>query len=339
MLCRLLYLISGTVFGWLRLLARNAAAKDIEILVLRHEVTVLRRQVARPRPSWPDRAVLSALTRLLPQRVRLHRIVTPGTLLAWHRHLVTKKWIYPNPSGRPPISDKIRDLVLQRAQENPSWGPDASRANSPGPDTASARAPSAGSSLLPASGQHHAEQTLVGGPSYVFRPPGCWSPTSSPFDTVTVRQLYVLFVREVRTRRVPILGVTAHPTAAWTTQAARTLLRDLGERIASVRFLVRDRDFTCTDAVDAVFASEGIDVIKTPPRTPPANCYAERFSRSVREECTDRLLIYHGDTPAPSSTSVSTISTTTGPHQSLNQHPPLHNPATLIPLDAPIRHH
>jgi hypothetical protein len=108
---RLACLLMVRSFGWLALLARCDTSEDAEIVMLRHDVAVLRRQVARPEPDWPDRAVIAALARLLPRRLRRHRIVAPGTLLAWHRRLIKNKWTNPNPAGRPPIPEEIREMV------------------------------------------------------------------------------------------------------------------------------------------------------------------------------------------------------------------------------------
>jgi putative transposase len=291
---RLLYLILLRVLNLLLLLGRSSASKDVEILVLRHEVAVLRRVHPKPRLDWADRAVFAALVRRLPQMLRRHRLVTPGTILRWHRRLIAKKWTYPHRLGRPPVQDAVASLIERMARENRSWGYKRIQGE------------------LLKLGHHVGASTIRRVLQRLWIPPAPVRDTDTTWRqflrtqastmlacdffhvdcAVTLQRIYVFFVLEVPSRSVHLLGVTTNPDSRWTTQQIRNLVMELGDRITQFWFLVRDRAGQFTASFDAVLADVGIQVVRIPPRCPRANCFAERFVRTLRTELTDRMLIF-----------------------------------------------
>jgi putative transposase len=289
---RLVYLMIVRVLSWLVLLARSDAAKDVEILTLRHEVAVLRRTNARPTLTWLDRAVLSALSRLLPTPLRQLRLVSPRTLLRWHAQLVARRWTYPHRSpGRPPTAPPIRALALRIARENPRWGYRRIQGELVG--LGHRVAASTVWKILKDAGLDPAPRRS-GSTWRQFLSAQAHSILAIDFahvDTVFLRRLYILVVIEHDRRLVHLAGITAHPTGDWVTQRARNLLMDLGDRAYRLRFLIRDRDSKFTTAFDAVFTGADIRIIRTPIQAPRANAIAERFISTLRRECLDHLLI------------------------------------------------
>ncbi|GII26487.1 integrase core domain-containing protein [Planosporangium mesophilum] len=334
MTASLVYLLLRQVLQMLTQLARDGGAKDVELLVLRHQVAVLHRQVHRPDLEPADRVVLAALSRLLPRPRWSAFFVTPATLLRWHRQLIARHWTYPHTRpGRPSVDQHVRDLVLRLAAENPTWGHRRIQGELVGLGY-----PVAASTvwkILHQAGVDPAPRRS--GPTWKqFLTAQAHTILSCDFftvDTVLLQRIYVLFFVEIASRQVHVVGVTAHPTGAWVAQQARNLLMDLDGRVTSLRFLLRDRDAKFTAAFDAVFTAAGIDVIKTPPQSPRANSFAERWVGTVRRECTDRMLIIGERHLAAVLSEYVAHYNGHRPHRSLGQQPP-NRPPQVIDLNA-----
>ncbi len=318
------YWVVRRLFELLVLFGRSERAKEVEILVLRHELQVLRRQVGRPRLRSADRALLAALSQVLPPARRRSFLVQPSTLLRWHRELVRHRWTYEGRRpGRPPLLAQTRQLILRLAAENPSWG--YKRIHG---ELVRLGVPLAASSVWNLLRRHGIEpaprrESVSWREFLCQQAAGILECDFFTVETLWLRRLHVLFFIELKRRRVHLAGVTANPNGAWVAQQARNLIMTVAEQEQRPRILIRDRDSKFTAAFDEVFHSEGIRVIRAPIAGPRAKAHAERWVGSVRRECLDRILIVSRTHLEAVLREYVAYYNTHRPHRSLEQRPPL----------------
>jgi putative transposase len=299
MCLRLVFLLTTRLVAWVRLSRHEETWKTAEILILRHQLAVLQRhQPRRPKLDWADRALLAALLGVIPKARRhaLRLLVTPETILRWHREIIRRRWAARSTcgkTGRPGTRRNIRALILRLARENPEWGYRRIHGELAGLGVKIAA--STVWEILKNAGIDPAPRRT--GPTWQqFLRSQAEAILACDFFTADLldgTQAHVLAVIEHATRRIRILGVTQHPTGAWTTQQARNLLMDLGEQTHRVKFMIRDRGSNFTAAFDAVLADGGIRTVVCNVRTPRMNAIAERWIGGCRRELLDRTLIWN----------------------------------------------
>jgi putative transposase len=324
------------VIDLLVLRGRTDRSKDAELLVLRHQLAVLKRQVPRPRFEPSDRAILAAFARVIDRDRWSIFLVKPDTILTWHRRLVANHWTYSHRPGRPATAVETRRTIIRLARENPTWG--YRRIHGELARLGITIAASTVWTILKNAGIDPAPNRTTESWTTFLRAQAAGIVACDFFtiDTVMLRRFYALFFIELDTRRVHFAGITTNPTGAWTTQAARNLLLD-HER--TIRFLIRDGAGQFVAAFDDVFCSDGATIIRTPPYTPVANAYAERWVGTVRRELLDRTLVWNRGQLQQLLRDYVEHYNTHRPHRSLQQRSP--NTSVLLEhrLGQPIRRH
>ena len=304
-----------------RLAVRSGRSKELEIIVLRHQLSVLRRHNNRPKPTDKDRALLAAVAAALPRLQRGGWLVTPETLLRWHRQRVARHWTQPSRRpGRPATCASLRRLIVAMANDNPTWGYRRITGELAGLGY------SVGAStvwrILKQRGIDPAPQRTRVTWTQFLRSQAAIACDFATVDTVWLRRYYLLFFIDISTREVFYGGITATPTGAWTTQAARNLFVRHHSRFTHTRALLRDRASQFTGDFDEVFRTEDLKILKTPVRVPTANSFAERWIGTLRRELLDRTIIWNQRQLEHLVIDYIDHYNSHRPHRSLNQRPP-----------------